>query len=701
MQFLRPISLLWGVAAAAFVVWLHLRRRAIAHERPWAAMRLLRAALADTQRRRAKIERLLMVLRAACVLAVAIAASEPRWDAPVGGDRAGRRFVVAIDATPSMRTRRQGRTRFEAAQARALEVVAQADPNDRYLLATPELAAADSSQHWLAPNVAAGAIGRLKPTDDAAWLIDALAAAGKIFATDDEHEKAAPPVWFVASDLQRSTWTDRPGGGSRANVADLVEDVASDADVTVVDVGNAPDRQAAVGAVSIVGLVPVVGRPTVLRGEIARLAEAPSDVGFTWRINGDVIEVGAAELAAAAVTVELGYRFDSPGEYVVELEIDADEYPSDDVSRLIVTVREQVSIVCVAKDRADGRPASDYVVAALESTDDQASPRRRIEVVPPTGLNAARARDADVVVLCNVEAPSPELIEKFVGEGGLVLSFSGELTAGERPATDLSGGSGMRMTDAGRKIWGGISSFADAFSEPLTFRAVAPSQPTGGEVLLEFSHGPPAVVRRALRRGAECNFAFPASLAPRLPDDAATPWTLLPASPVFVPLLDRLVEQTLLDLDRSKTLIVGDPLPIGKARFVVRPDGLRAPVAGATPSTAPETPAALAGVYRTTDDPAATDHLFAVNVDRNESDPTRLEASDLPSRVRVVSGDAAIRPEFSREASGFASIAGWLLVAAAAAFLAQTLIAANGAIRPRLDPADAPRPERFGRGSSK
>src|SRR5580658_9234626 len=85
MPFWRPVLafgfgsplMLWGLAAGAVPVLIHLLYRRRFHTVPWAAMRFLLAATRK-QSRRMKLEQLLLlVIRTLIVLCVALALSRP------------------------------------------------------------------------------------------------------------------------------------------------------------------------------------------------------------------------------------------------------------------------------------------------------------------------------------------------------------------------------------------------------------------------------------------------------------------------------------------------------------------------------------------------------------------------------------------------------------------------------------------------
>src|SRR4051812_47403954 len=76
MGFLAP-TMLWGAAAAAIPIALHLFFRSRYRTVPWAAMKFLLASIEQTSRRLRFQELLLLVMRCAVVVLLALALARP------------------------------------------------------------------------------------------------------------------------------------------------------------------------------------------------------------------------------------------------------------------------------------------------------------------------------------------------------------------------------------------------------------------------------------------------------------------------------------------------------------------------------------------------------------------------------------------------------------------------------------------------
>ncbi len=123
--------LLYGLAAAAVPIVIHLLNRRKFREVPWAAMRFLLAAIRKN-RRRIRIEQwLLLAIRTLIVLLVVTAMAKPfleAFGAVIAGHRTHR--VLVLDASLSMGYTSGDSSRFDQAKALAAQLVKDSRSGD-------------------------------------------------------------------------------------------------------------------------------------------------------------------------------------------------------------------------------------------------------------------------------------------------------------------------------------------------------------------------------------------------------------------------------------------------------------------------------------------------------------------------------------------------------------------------------------------
>ncbi len=134
MSFAAPIFLLTAVAAAIPVL-LHMINRQRAKNLPFSTLRFLQLSLQKTRRRKRVHDILLMVLRAAVLLLIAVGLAKPAvsslsslW----GG--ANSAAAIILDNSASMGTIDQDRPRFDTASAAALQILDELKDGDETAL---------------------------------------------------------------------------------------------------------------------------------------------------------------------------------------------------------------------------------------------------------------------------------------------------------------------------------------------------------------------------------------------------------------------------------------------------------------------------------------------------------------------------------------------------------------------------------------
>ncbi len=195
MSLLAPLALLLGLTAAV-PLWLHLRRRKVEMRIDFPAVRYLLRAEQEHARELKVRNVLLMVLRVAIVLLIALAASRPLARLGVTG-HGPTGLVVVLDNSMSTGAVADGRSVLAALQGVAHELLARARSSDRVWLVTADGAVIGGA----ASNVAA-AVDRAVPLAGAGDLAAAVRTAAALASG------AALPSSrvVVVTDGQASAW---------------------------------------------------------------------------------------------------------------------------------------------------------------------------------------------------------------------------------------------------------------------------------------------------------------------------------------------------------------------------------------------------------------------------------------------------------------------------------------------------------------
>lgn len=416
---LNPL-LLWGLAAVAAPILIHLLLRQRPKPRPWAAMRWLQAASQAASRRFKLTNLLLLLLRCLVVAALAMALARPQG----GGGGHGGHLVLIIDCTASMGPR--GSTPGDLAAAMSALTRAEI-PHGRITIATlgETLVVRPSSGRQEALAVltdlrASGLPGGL----ERAVSDPALVALQRRIDGDSDV--------LLISDFRQddaSSLLGLVGNGARSARRWRVGDPGANA--VIAGISPAGDQQPDRAATRLLhldgepdGALLQVGEQTPGAASLGREANG-------WRLGLPALPAGRHRLTVSLTDTGLRY---------------------DDHLELAMTVRNQIEAVVVADSPA--------ATAAALGADDQ---RLAVTAVTPNELSTWPLPEGGLVVLRTPTLPGDGArLAAWVANGGtlwtsldLVIN-TGELDALTSdmplPFTTTTGGvvtSGDRELDSG------------------------------------------------------------------------------------------------------------------------------------------------------------------------------------------------------------------------------------------------------------
>ncbi len=590
MGLLAPIFLT-GALAAAIPIVLHLLKREPEARVRFAAVRLLRRARVEHADRRHLRELLLLALRVAAVLALAIAFARPFFSAETSA-ASGRVTVVALDTSLSVSAPGQ----FERARQLAHEAVERASGSDRLAVLT----FADAADVVVRPTsdraLVRAAIDRAAAGAGATHYRGALAAASELLG-------GTPGTIVVVTDLQASGWDE----GDRVALPVSVH-------LEVADVG-APPPNLAVTAVQAEG-------DRVL-ASVRNLGDAPRDTTLRISMHDEVSPSEAREVGTSPAsvgpgqTVRVALAPESGTLASVSLE-DTTGVQADNTRFLVLddTGRPTVLVVTATGDLA--REAF-YLQQALSVAGGRTS-----YAVDATGTSpsvfpdALRLRTAVAVVLTStrgLDRQGRERLAEYVKSGGGLFvaagqdvdaAVTGELL-GDGAATLMpmptDGAAGTRSAPAPRTLAPEdlrhpLFRAFDGNAAALGLPRFARISNLGGPcpVLARFTSGDTALVECAVGGGRVLVFA----------SDLDGRWNNFPRHTAFLPFVQEAVQYLAGPRSSTAAYTVGD-VPAGV-------------------SAAP-------GFVQVSNGAGGRRRWAAVNVSPAEVDPARMSAEEFGAAV--------------------------------------------------------------------
>ncbi|NLF30174.1 MAG: hypothetical protein GX591_04710, partial [Planctomycetes bacterium] len=540
VEFASP-WLLIGLLAAAIPPLLHLLSRRPARREPFPTLRFLESSAARTARRRRIRQWLLMALRCGLLAVLAVAAARLIVHTS-GARRAGGPVaaVVVLDDSGSM-----------AVANRFNEAVSSAD---RWLTGpgAPAAAALILATQPREPAVLTGdlhalreALAAVRPRPRRADLAAAVAAAAQLLAGSDLPDRRI----YLVSDLQAAS-------AEGLDVAAATAEAAGAA-LLIADAGGGRTGGTGLTDLTVEGRR-VVDQPLAIAGRLHNNGTAPLRATVRLEVDGRSVQrrIVTADPAGAPAAVRFEHTFAAPGEHTGRLVLeDVDDAILDGALVFAAAIRPRARALVVAADGAAPLHADPGRVleAALDPRTDPSMPwSLRVTRTDPASLDDADLRQADLVVLADVPAPSAAqaaALDRWVAAGGSLVWFAGpgvDVDATNRRLGPLLGGAlggpvgrgdpalgavALAEVAADHPFWAGVDLGGDAVGRILAYRHLAFAPDEAAVTLARLASGAPLLVERRHGRGRVVVCTTTASMA----------WTNLPSvgMALFVPMLER------------------------------------------------------------------------------------------------------------------------------------------------------------------
>ena len=453
MGFLHPF-LLWAIPLAAIPIVIHLLNRRRFQRLRWAAMEFLLAA-AKRNRKRLRMEHwILLLLRTLVVLLLVFLVSRPQTRSAVIGD-VRTHHVICIDDSASMAHRSGAADTFSEALDRAEELVDKlAETRGGDLLTilrgsspeVPEMVGMRLSQQTKVR--ARDLLRGLRVSDLKMDVAQTLSAAVERI---EAQEGAGRAQIYLVSDGRQRDWIDQEGA-ARPRIYRRIKQLDPQRQkVQLWAVGSEERDNLAIIDVDLLSRVAVVGVPLDIAIEIknqGRDTSAPVEMALEIDGRSRVRRLVEALAAGESAVVTMTHTFHDPGHHGLTASLPQDRFRPDDQRSLALEIKPHSRVLLVDGDPGDREDEAEtfFLAMALDPGGDATS-GIRAEVVPEFALRDAKLDDVDMVWLCNVPAPGPDVVEKLeafvAGGGGLAIFLGNQVDPGRYNDRLFKGGEGL------------------------------------------------------------------------------------------------------------------------------------------------------------------------------------------------------------------------------------------------------------------
>jgi len=433
MSFLNPL-LLFGIAAVAVPIIIHLLNRRKFRKVNWAAMKFVKLSIDQNQRRMRLEDLILLLLRCALLALLALALARPvmRQSESSFMGQAGVTSVLVLDNSFSMGLEDGEATRFERAKAACTNIL-------------DSLPSGSSVALYLGSDVVRPVI------EEPVFDLDAVREGVASAPLSDHATALFPSVERAVSELEGSTSVRREvyvvtdnqelGWRQSALMQKLLKKHDGDIRVHFVVVGGegATDNLGITALAPAEGLV-TVGKPVRINVAVRNFSNREQKaITVSLRVgdaNGTVSDVFIPTLEAGSTQAfPFLITLDQPGLHTVRATImDGDRLPADNRRSIVINALKQISVLVINGDSKD-----EDETWALEEAMAPAARNKKADFYVRTVTRQARdlleveAQVVDwssyrLVVLANVKSLSSGIVEqlaRYVGAGNGLLVFPG------------------------------------------------------------------------------------------------------------------------------------------------------------------------------------------------------------------------------------------------------------------------------------
>lgn len=579
LGFLAP-AFLAGLLAVAVPIALHLYRRRTDRVIDFPAAQMLPQAPVAQQERRRLRDLLLLALRVAALVLLALSFARPYIAGPEAQVGRGA-TIVAVDVSLST----SAPATWAAVRARAASAIDEAPAADLVGLVTFD----DRGRVVLPPSAA---------RSEARAALDALVpgAGGTSFPAGlgtavDALQGAAGRV-VVVTDLQQRGW----------HGVDAV-DVPAGVEVTVAAVPPAPANLA----------VTAIRRDEAITAVVQNYASGPRTVTARLRVDGR--ELARADVALAPLAAsDVRFTATLPPRGVADVSIeDAEGFQGDNARFWLLEPPRSVTVLVLTADPPESATTGLYVQRALEAAADTWPMRVLVEDGRRySAATTAERPDALVVIgTRTLDRRGRERLSSYLRDGGRVLLSLGPdvdvPTLGEalglnirllpEPVTPAADDGAIIPSDRRHPVWRQLAGSRSALGRLPIERYRQVLDDAGWDVLARFAGGAVAFAERDVARGTVLLFA----------SDLDNRWNRFPLEPGFAPFIAETAQYLTRDVRTATAFVLPD-----------------------VPAAVPSTPGA-----HTMPGPAGqAASAVVVNIDPAESDPTATTAEVFGSHVR-------------------------------------------------------------------
>ena len=435
MSFMN-LALVGGAAAAAIPILVHLISKSQHREVKWGAMHLIELTLKSQQRRLRFEHWLLMLLRCAIPILLALCMARPILKGTAAlWSNAKTSLLVVLDNSYSLDFKGAGGTNFEKARDTAAELVQELQRGSDVnvvLMSDPKTPLYDTSV--FNTEAVAEELQAMQAGFGQAQVSTALEhGAEQLLKMNHPHREVV-----LISDFQRISWPTEEGEAAlRTRVGQQLQGLEMPPNLTLFHVGVEGRENVCVETVSTSHLLLGINQTVTVQASLRNYGERNHEaLRVIFHADGKPVDEQQIPLGAGERRqVRFRHSFDTPGSHVIEVATDADSLKADNIFRASIPVWDKVPVLVIngAPDPEPLKGETDFLQIALQPYREGGEPDLvdllETRIINVADFNAAAIGDTRVVVLANVnqlQRSQLNELQTFVKDGGGLMIFGGD-----------------------------------------------------------------------------------------------------------------------------------------------------------------------------------------------------------------------------------------------------------------------------------
>ena len=435
MSFMN-LALLGGAAAAAIPILVHLISKSQHREIKWGAMHLIELTLKSQQRRLRFENWLLMLLRCAIPIILALCMARPilKGSAVLWANEKTS-LLVLLDNSYSMDFKGAGGTNFENARDTTAEIIEELQRGSDVnviLMSDPDSPLYDTPV--FNTKAVAQEISKMSAGFGQARVSATLEKGSEHLVNMDHPHREL----VLLSDMQYFSWPTEGGEAAlRARVCKQLKGLEVPPSITLFHIGVEGRENICVETLGFSHLLLGVNQTIKVQASLRNYGERNHEaLRVVFHADGKPVDEQLIPLGAGERRqVRFRHQFDQPGSHVIEVLTDADSLKADNTFRASIPVWDRVPVLVV-----DGDPSAEPLKGEVDFLRIALQPFReggaknlvdllQTKVINLDEFNAAKIGEARVVILANVaklKLKQLNELQDFVKDGGGLLIFGGD-----------------------------------------------------------------------------------------------------------------------------------------------------------------------------------------------------------------------------------------------------------------------------------